>query len=270
MPSSARIILYCVGGLLACGQTACNVAPQWQLSQSQNRAMALYQQNQSLAAQNQQTEAERNALQQQLADLKANQNSLQQRVSNLQNERQDLQQRYAALVNRSRSEGSPLSEDATRQFEDLAKRYPEFDFDPQTGVSKFSSDVVFLSGSAEVKPDAVPVLREFVGILNNGDSQRLNILVVGHTDNKPIAKPATRAKHVDNWDLSVHRATAVTRILGKAGLADARMGVAGYGPHQPLVPNTDENNRRKNRRVEIFVLAPNAAVAGWDGGGKRK
>ena len=232
--------------------------------------MQLYQQNQALAAQNQQTEAERNTLQQQLADLQSNQNTLQQRVSNLQNERQDLQQRYAALVNRSRTEGSPLSEDATKQFEDLAKRYPEFDFDPQTGVSKFSSDILFPSGSADVKPTASPLLQEFVQILNKDDSQRLNILVVGHTDNKPISKAATRAKHADNWDLSVHRATSVTRTLAKAGLQEGRMGVAGYGPHQPIVPNTDEKNRQRNRRVEIFVLAPNASVAGWDGGGKRK
>ena len=42
------------------------------------------------------------------------------------------------------------------------------------------------------------------------------------------------------------------------------MGAAGYSMYQPVVPNKDAPSRQKNRRVEIFVLAPDAAVAGWD------
>jgi chemotaxis protein MotB len=42
------------------------------------------------------------------------------------------------------------------------------------------------------------------------------------------------------------------------------MGAAGYADNQPVVPNTDEKARSQNRRVEIFVLAPEAAIAGWD------
>jgi chemotaxis protein MotB len=42
------------------------------------------------------------------------------------------------------------------------------------------------------------------------------------------------------------------------------MGVSGYGMHQPVEPNKTEASRARNRRVEIFVLAPDASVAGWD------
>ena len=52
--------------------------------------------------------------------------------------------------------------------------------------------------------------------------------------------------------------------LGRAGLSKLRMGSAGYADNQPVMPNTDEKARSQNRRVEIFVLAPEAAIAGWD------
>jgi flagellar motor protein MotB len=39
--------------------------------------------------------------------------------------------------------------------------------------------------------------------------------------------------------------------------------VIGAGPHQPIAPNTSEENRRKNRRVELFVTAPEVPVIGW-------
>jgi chemotaxis protein MotB len=48
------------------------------------------------------------------------------------------------------------------------------------------------------------------------------------------------------------------------------MGVAGYSMHQPARPNTSDSARQENRRVEIFVLAPDAAVAGRDLPGTRR
>jgi chemotaxis protein MotB len=48
------------------------------------------------------------------------------------------------------------------------------------------------------------------------------------------------------------------------------MGAAGYSMYQPVVANKDEKSRQQNRRVEIFVLAPDAVVAGWDKGSERK
>ena len=100
--------------------------------------------------------------------------------------------------------------------------------------------------------------------MNDPDAGRLNILIVGHTDDKPIGKPGTREHHPTNGHLSTNRGHSVRLALQQAGILDARMGVAGYGPHQPLVANRDEDSRQLNRRVEIFVLAPDAVVAGWD------
>jgi len=271
MAKSARFAVLCIAGLVLMGSTACR-GPHHQnlvLRQSQHRAMQLYQQSQQAQATAAQLAAEKGQLQQQLAAAQQDRQMLEQRLANMQNERQEMQQRYMNLVNSVKTNGSPLSPQATDALEELQQKYPDFEFDPQTGVSKFHSDILFESGSAEIRANASPLLQEFVQILNRGDSQRLNILVVGHTDDRPVGKPATRAKHYDNWELSAHRAVSVTRMLARYGLKENRMGVAGYGPHQPLVPNTDDKARQRNRRVEIFVLAPNAAVAGWDQGSKR-
>lgn len=257
-----RIALWCaVIGLMIGPIGCCGMGQRNALRQSQHRAMQLYQQNQSLAAQGSmsagQLAAERDALRQQLG-------TMQQRLDNLQNERGELMQRYDSLVNSTKQSPSPLSENAANQLADLSQKYPGFEFDPRTGVSKFHSDLLFELGSSDVRPEGMNLLKDFAQIITQPDSQPLNILVVGHTDDTRVVRASTKAKHTDNWGLSTNRANEVVRALGKNGVADQRMGAAGYGPHQPIAANTDAASRQRNRRVEIFVLAPNAAVAGWE------
>jgi len=251
-----RVALICVLAGLAAGPIGCCCgggrlsAMKRDRALAQRRAWQLYNQNQLAAGGSE-------ALRQQLA-------ATQQELAALKGERSDLMKRYDSLVNSTKDGNSPLSKDATDQLSDLANRYPGFEFDPKTGVSKFTSDILFASGSSDIRPEAKPMLKEFAGIINSGTSQELNILVVGHTDDQRVAKAATRQKHTDNWGLSTNRANEVVRTLVADGVKSPRCGSAGYGPYQPLVPNTDPASRQKNRRVEIFVLAPNAAVAGWD------
>lgn len=251
-----RVALVCVLAGLASGPIGCCCgggslsAMKRDRSLAQRRAWELYNQNQLAAS-------ERDALRQQLG-------AAQQELASLKGERADLMNKYNGLISNTQPGSSPLSPEATDQLSDLATRYPGFDFDPKTGVSKFGSDVLFTSGSSEVRPEAAPLLREFASIMNSGVSQELNILVVGHTDDRPVAKADTRQRHTDNWGLSTNRANQVVRTLVGDGIRSQRCGSAGYGPYQPLVPNTDAKSRQRNRRVEIFVLAPNASVAGWD------
>lgn len=254
MPSAARALLFAAFGVLSLTQTGCNSVPRYQLNQAQARARQLYDQNRALAAEKQQLLAQMSQKDQQLAELARNGENMQARLGNLMNERN----RLASM------RSSPLSDQASRDFEELAKRFPGFEFDPQTGVSKIREDLLFASGSDELSPKAEQLLAEFSKILNAGDSSQLNVLVVGHTDDTKVAKASTRAKHPDNWYLSAHRAITVTHSLSKNGVKPNRMGVAGYGPHQPRVASKSESARKQNRRVEIFVLAPGASMAGWD------
>lgn len=254
-----------------CGLAAGCTGPNQMLRQSQLQAYRIHQQSVIAAQERDQAHqlaqslaAEKTQLEHQTARLQSDLQVANGRLENLQAERSQLQSRYVGLLNRQLEQGSPLSDETTRKFEELARKYPEFEFDPRTGVSKFHSDILFSSGSADIKSSASPLLKEFTAIMNSGEAQRLNILVVGHTDDKPIRKANTRQQHPTNWHLSTNRANSVLLTLSNLGITQSRMGAAGYSKYQPVVANSDESARQKNRRVEIFVLAPDAVVAGWD------
>ncbi len=260
MSFAIRILLMGGLGLAAFAQTGCNTVPRYQLQQAQYRTRQLYEQNRALASERSGLLAQVQTLQQQIAGLNARDETLQARINNLLSER-------GHLVS---SKPNPLSDATNRQFADLASKYPGFEFDPQTGVSKFQNDILFESGSDELRRDAEPLLADFAKILTNGEGSDLNILVAGHTDDRKVKKASTLSKHPDNWYLSAHRSINVVHALQKYGIEPRRLGAAGYGPHQPRVANTSDEARRQNRRVEIFVLAPGASTAGWDAGTIRK
>ena len=285
-------------GTLALLPVACDLVPRSRLVESQRRAgalhaetLALQDEREGLLASREQVVAEKNAvaaekravlaerdavlqeseqIARHAAKLQAGLDVAHRRLENLADERGALQSRYVTLLREIGVKGSPLAPHTAARFEELAARYPHFDFDPATGVSKFTSDVLFDSGSAELKPAAVPLLREFAEIMADGPARDLNVLVVGHTDDERIATAQTKAKHPTNWHLSTDRANEVTLVLAAAGIAEHRMGVAGYSKYQPAVANSGDPSRARNRRVEIFVLAPDAAVAGWDRPGRRR
>ena len=84
------------------------------------------------------------------------------------------------------------------------------------------------------------------------------IFVRGHSDSDPIKKPATLKRFPKgNLQLSSERAVSVARILIDDGKLSAKMVTTmGFGPHQPVKPNNSADNKRLNRRVEIFVADP--------------
>jgi len=252
MRATTRLVL---ATLLIVTAVGCNAVPPWQMRQAQLSALHQYRQNQALAGQLGQAQASANQLASELAIAN-------QRVDNLNAERTALHDRYAHLLTTA---SNPLPNAANRRFQELAEKYPEFEFDPETGVSKFNADLLFALGSDSVRPEAAQLLQEFAGIINSAEARDFNILVVGHTDDLPIKQSGTRAKHQTNWELSAHRGTAVIHSLSKYGVAEKRMGVAGYSMYQPVAPNSNDNNRQMNRRVEIYVLAPDARVAAFDG-----
>jgi chemotaxis protein MotB len=264
MPVSTRAFICLFASALALGQSGCNLVPNNWLRQSQLQLRNLHGQNKSLAGQNAAAAQSLAQLKQENADAAKRLQLANSRLDNLNTERTQLRDRFVSLQDQLKNLQNPLPQSANQKFADLASKYPGFNFDPDTGVSKFSSDILFDSGSATIKSTASPLLTEFAKIMNEGEARRLNILIVGHTDDKLISKASTRAKHPTNWHLSTNRANSVVVNLGRSGLGKERMGAAGYADNQPVVPNTNDKARGQNRRVEIFVLAPEAAIAGWD------
>ena len=255
--------------LTGCSSTP-NVVPLAQLRQSQQHAQKMHQNTvalnsnmqavqslaESLAGEKQSLLAENQMLGQQAAIA-------QQRVDNLMAERDQLKHRFASLADVNRGSGLPGS--LHERFRDLANRFPDFEFDPVTGVSRFREEILFASGSDVLRPSSSTLLREFADILNSGDARELRILVAGHTDDKRIARNETHRRHSTNWHLSTNRANSVVLALKKHGMDEHRMGALGYSKFQPMVENLDETTRQQNRRVEIYVLAPEAdTIASWD------
>lgn len=115
-----------------------------------------------------------------------------------------------------------------------------------------AEQLLFKSGSIQVDPKGVTALQQLAKAIK--DQKDLNITVEGHTDNVPMANKGEYMQ--DNWDLSVLRATAITKILTKAGLSAGQVTASGKGEFSPLAANTSAETRQKNRRTEI-IITPN-------------
>jgi chemotaxis protein MotB len=110
-----------------------------------------------------------------------------------------------------------------------------------------SGEALFSSGSASFNAGAMPSFDQMVQIFDEYPEYTINIK--GHTDNIPISTPAFPS----NWELSAIRATTVLKYLIARGISPQRLTATGYADIMPLVPNTTDVNRNRNRRVE-FVL----------------
>jgi len=84
------------------------------------------------------------------------------------------------------------------------------------------------------------------------ENRDINVLIEGHTDDVPY----TGATLIDNWDLSVKRATAIVRILENKGVNPTQITAAGRSEFVPVDSNKNAEGKAKNRRIEI-ILAPN-------------
>ena len=151
--------------------------------------------------------------------------------------------------------GTPLPAEMNILLQDFAKTSDMIDFDAATGSLKFKNDLVFTPGSDQITADAAASLKTLASIMSGAEAKQFDLVVVGHTDDVPIKRSATLAKHPTNWHLSVHRAIAVMNVLGGSGIASERMAVKGYGEFRPVAPNKpNKGGNPLNRRVEIFII----------------
>ncbi len=118
-------------------------------------------------------------------------------------------------------------------------------------VLTFPERIIFDSGQAQVKLDVRPLLEKVAAVIANRPD--LVVAIHGHTDDRPIHS----RQYPSNWELSVDRATQVARALVQMGILPTKLSIKGFGEDHPLVANDSDDNRLKNRRVEIqFSLTP--------------
>ena len=127
---------------------------------------------------------------------------------------------------------------------------PDIEVNVEKGVVFISiaDKLLFKSGSYNVTARAKEVLAKVAKVINS--KPNFEAMVEAHTDNVPYSKPPL----LDNWDLSVKRATAVVRVLEELQVNPQQLIAAGRSYDVPLVANDTAENKAKNRRTRIVVL----------------
>ena len=117
-------------------------------------------------------------------------------------------------------------------------------------VIKLTSEVLFTSGSATIKPAGKDVLTLIADTLNNYPDRAIH--VEGHTDSIPVGD---KSRYSSNWELSAARALAAVEHLQQTNSIDpGRMQIVGYGEFHPVASNDTAAGRQLNRRIEIKLL----------------
>ncbi len=218
----------------------------------------------------------------QIADLNHQIVELNQRIGGLNGNIADMQKKYEGLNNNLNATTSKVSELTTdlqarearlKEVEEILRKRDEASQALKNKLQKallgfqengltvdirngkvyvsLADKLLFPSGSIVIDENGKAALKQFAVVLNKETD--INIAVEGHTDNKKITK---LGQIKDNWDLSVMRATSVTRYLTEVENVDPhRLTATGKGEFQPVDTGTAPEALAKNRRIEI-VLTP--------------
>jgi len=247
-----------------------------------------------LQAQNRRMAADKEALNQEMFALRSGQGSIQTRldacetevatkdelIANLRSENDVLdemrrlaQAELEKLANRQELgdvviAGPKLPEQLDTALKRFADQHPSaVEYDSRRGSIKWKSDLLFALGSDVVKESSQEALKQFSEIIKSPSAEDFEVIVVGHTDNRPISRPQTKEKHPTNWHLSAHRAISVANVLLGNGYDAGRTGVMGCGEYRPVASNTTEEGRSQNRRVDIYLIPSGSivrAALGWE------
>jgi chemotaxis protein MotB len=116
-----------------------------------------------------------------------------------------------------------------------------------------NSSVMFQPGASALKPEAYKLLDDVVAVLKK---VKVDLVVRGHTDDLEAGNNGGLGK----FELSALRAAVCARyIVEKGGISATRVKAAGYADSQPIAPNTSDENRAINRRVEFLYHSQDMA-----------
>ena len=108
--------------------------------------------------------------------------------------------------------------------------------------------IAFNVGEADLLPDFQATLKRIAGFISS--QKNYKVTVAGHTDDTPI----NNTRFPSNWELSAIRAVNVAKFMILNGVDPQRIYTEGYSAYRPIQPNTTDDNRHANRRVEITLI----------------
>lgn len=116
-------------------------------------------------------------------------------------------------------------------------------------ILQLKDSILFESGKSNLKSDSKEILNKLSNLIKEMPN---SIVIEGHTDNVPI----NTSEYKNNWELSTARSLSVVEyFISDKGLNPSRFSASGYGEYKPLVSNTTIENKSKNRRVNILIVA---------------
>jgi len=122
-------------------------------------------------------------------------------------------------------------------------------------VLNLASGTMFKPGSAEIRQEILPLMKEIAGTLTQKRFADYQVEIQGHTDDTQVRTP----QFPSNWDLSTARALSTLKLFSELGVTPSRMKIGAYAENAPRVPNRSDSgqpypeNQAINRRVEIHV-----------------
>ena len=133
-------------------------------------------------------------------------------------------------------------------FIDISDKDIEVNVEKGVVFISISDKLLFNSGSYVVSERAKEVLGKVAKVVL--EKPEIEFLVEGHTDDQSIQNEVL----LDNWDLSVKRATSIVRVLQELDVNPGRLIAAGRSYFDPLVENDTAENRAINRRTRIVIM----------------
>ena len=220
-----------------------------------------------LAALLEQTQAEKQALeakrQQEISKVLLTTAELEAELKRRQSEQESLHDEIATVSSEKSQLLAQLEQEqqSKKQIANLKSRLEQelnesrveiSQLKDQMTVIKLTSEVLFNSGSATIKPAGEKVLSIIAESLNVYPSRAISI--EGHTDNRALKR---NNRYASNWELSAARSLAAVYHLQQNNQVDPkRLKVVGYGEFRPVANNETAEGRALNRRIEIRLLPP--------------
>ncbi len=177
-----------------------------------------------------------------------------------QEQTQELRGGMSSATEDSETESSAVASDNQEEVNEMMKKIAqqleeeiidgaiELESLGQQIIIRIRENGAFPSGSAYLQNQFKPIIRKVASLLNDIPGE---ITISGHTDDINV----TNELFSNNWDLSSKRAVAVaTEMLTAPGFDKDRIQITGHADTRPLVPNDTQQNRRRNRRVEISIM----------------
>lgn len=212
---------------------ASNEALKGQVDNARRDSEALAQEKAMLAQEKSDLRAEKTALEEKLSQLHSQEDALGSKLREREQESHRLQATYDGLLANLKKEVQS-GQVQVQQLRDGLR-------------VNVAQDILFDSGSAEVDKSGTDVLLRVATQLKKSPHQ---ILVIGHSDNKPIG-PALVKQYPTNWELAGARAASVVRLFTHSGLPTKRLLAVSMADVKPVASNATPEGRARNRRIEI-------------------